>query len=48
MDQLLDVALDLSSAPHEGHVYPGEDHDIAQHPEVLARVRAWYAAHGLF
>jgi dienelactone hydrolase len=48
MDQLLDVALDLSGAPHEGHVYPGEDHDIAQHPEVLARVRAWYAAHGLF
>jgi dienelactone hydrolase len=48
MDQLLDLALARSSAPHEGHVYPGEDHDIAQHPDVLARVRAWYAAHGLF
>ena len=47
MDQLLGLALDRSSAPHEGHVYPGEDHDIAQHPEVLDRVRAWYRAHGV-
>ena len=48
MDELLDLALARSSAPHEGHVYLGEDHDIAQHPDVLARVRAWYRAHGVF
>jgi dienelactone hydrolase len=47
MDQLLDLALGRSSAPHEGHVYPGEDHDIAAHREVLERVRRWYAAHGI-
>jgi len=47
MDELLDLALARSGAPHEGHVYPGEDHDIAQHPEVLERVRAWYRAHGV-
>ena len=48
MDELLELALDRSPAPHEGHVLHGKDHDIAQDAEVLERVRAWYAAHGLF
>jgi dienelactone hydrolase len=48
MDQLFDAALDRGGAPHQGHVYPGERHDIAQHGEVLDRVRAWYGSHGMF
>jgi dienelactone hydrolase len=48
MDRLFDAALAAGSGPHEGHVYPGERHDIAQHPTVLERIRRWYAAHGLF
>jgi predicted esterase len=48
MDQLFEAALDASSVAHEGHVYAGETHDIARHPEVLGRIRAWYAAHGMF
>ena len=48
LDQLFETALDASGVPHEGHVYPGETHDIARNPEVLGRIRAWYAAHGMF
>jgi len=48
LDQLFEAALDASGVPHEGHVYAGAAHDIAQHPEVLARIRAWYAVHGMF
>jgi hypothetical protein len=48
MDQLFEATLDAAGARHEGHVYRGAAHDIARHPDVLARVRAWYAAHGLF
>jgi len=46
MDQLFDAALAASPA-NDGHVYPGERHDIAQHPTVLQRIRRWYAAHGV-
>jgi dienelactone hydrolase len=48
MDQLFEATLDAGSTPHDGHVYGGAAHDIARHPDVLARVRAWYAAHGMF
>jgi dienelactone hydrolase len=48
MDQLFEATLDAGGAPHQGHVYRGAAHDIARDPDVLARVRAWYAAHGLF
>lgn len=45
-DRRFDAVL---GAPHEGHVYARLGHgDIAADPEVLHRVRAWYAAHGLF
>jgi dienelactone hydrolase len=37
------------TAPHEGHLYRRLRHaEVAADPEVLARVRAWYAAHGMF
>ena len=46
LDQRFDAVL---TAPHEGHLYPRLNHAaVAENPEVLARVRAWYAAHGLF
>jgi dienelactone hydrolase len=49
MDQRLDAALARSGVAHEGHVYAGASHaDLARHPQMLERVRAWYAAHGLF
>jgi len=49
MDQRLDDMLTQGVALHEGYVYPGDGHaDVAQHPQMLERVRAWYAAHGLF
>jgi len=48
LDQLFEVALDATGVPHEGYVYAGETHDIARNPEVLGRIRAWYAAHGMF
>jgi dienelactone hydrolase len=48
MDQLLESTFERSGVPHEGHVYAGEGHDIARHSEVLTRIRAWYAAHGMF
>lgn len=37
------------TAPHEGHLYLRLRHaEVATDPEVLARVRAWYTAHGMF
>ena len=47
---LFDRRFDGSlTAPHEGHLYPRLGHgDIVEDPEVLRRIRAWYAAHGLF
>lgn len=45
-DQRLDAILQSTAVPHEFHVYPGVDHtEVAQDPTVLARIRAWYAAH---
>jgi dienelactone hydrolase len=47
---LLDRRFDnVLNAPHEGHLYPRLTHaTVAEDPEVLARIRTWYAAHGLF
>jgi dienelactone hydrolase len=47
---LLDRRFDsVLTAPHEGHLYRRLRHaEVATHPEVLSRVRAWYTAHGLF
>src|SRR5262249_48720251 len=47
---LLDRRFDsVLNAPHEGHLYPRLSHaSVADDPEVLAHVRSWYAAHGLF
>jgi dienelactone hydrolase len=47
---LLDERFDsVLTAPHEGHLYPRLTHaGVAENPDVLARIRSWYAAHGLF
>lgn len=46
LDQQFDAVL---NAPHEGHLYPGLSHaSVAENPAILARIRSWYAAHGLF
>lgn len=46
LDRRFDAAL---TAPHEGHLYPRLSHaSVAHDPEVLARIRSWYSAHGLF
>ena len=47
---LLDRRFDsVLEAPHEGHLYRRLSHaEVAADPEVLARVRAWYTAHGMF
>jgi dienelactone hydrolase len=47
---LLDERFDaVVHAPHEGHLYPRLNHaTVADNREVLAHIRTWYAAHGLF
>jgi dienelactone hydrolase len=47
---LLDSQFDaVLTAPHDGYLYPRLSHaSVAEDPEVLARIRSWYAAHGLF
>jgi dienelactone hydrolase len=47
---LLDRRFDsVLTAPHEGHLYRRLTHaQVATDPEMLARVRAWYTAHGMF
>ncbi len=47
---LLDRRFDsVLTAPHEGHLYRRLRHaGVADDPEVLERVRAWYATHGMF
>jgi dienelactone hydrolase len=47
---LLDRRFDhVLNAPHEGHLYSRLSHaSVAEDPEVLARIRTWYAEHGLF
>lgn len=45
-DQRLDAVLQAGGIAHEFHVYPGVDHiEVGTSPTVLARIRAWYAAH---
>jgi len=46
LDRRFDAVL---TAPHEGHLYLRLTHaTVAADPEVLDRIRAWYASHGLF
>jgi len=46
LDRRFDAVL---NAPHEGHLYPRLSHStVADDSEVLASIRTWYAAHGLF
>jgi len=48
VDQLLASVLRGAGVPHELHVYAGAAHnDPAQSASVYARIRAWYAAHGV-
>jgi dienelactone hydrolase len=48
-DQRLDSLLAAVRVEHELDVYPGEDHlAVRLDPTMLARVRAWYSAHGMF
>jgi dienelactone hydrolase len=45
-DQRLDAVLQANGVTHEFHVYPGVDHiEVSLESTVLARIRAWYAAH---
>lgn len=49
MDQRLSAILQDAGVPTELHVYRGASHnDVARDATVLTRIRAWYAAHGLF
>ena len=49
MDQRLAGILQEMGVPFELHTYPGAGHnDISRDGVVLDRIRAWYAAHGLF
>jgi len=46
LDRRFDAVL---HAPHEGHLYLRLSHaSVADDPEVLARIRTWYSAHGMF
>ena len=46
LDRRFDAVL---GAPHEGYLYRRLGHpDVAMNAEVLARIRTWYGAHGLF
>ena len=48
-DQRLASVLAGRSVIHELHVYAGADHDdVSQNAMVLDRVRAWFAATGIF
>lgn len=48
-DQRFDSLLTATGVDHQLYVYPGEDHlQVRLDPTMLARVRAWYAAHGMF
>jgi dienelactone hydrolase len=48
-DLRLSTLLRERGVVHELHVYPGADHDdVPFNATVLSRVRAWYAAHGMF
>jgi dipeptidyl aminopeptidase/acylaminoacyl peptidase len=48
-DQRFDSLLAAMGVPHALYVYPGEDHlAVRLDPNMLARVHAWYADHGMF
>lgn len=49
MDRRLDELLAASGTTRELHVYAGVDHNaVAFDATVLARIREWYARHGMF
>ena len=49
LDRHLDGILAAQGVPHELHVYPAYTHEqIALDDAMLARVHAWYQAHGVF
>jgi dienelactone hydrolase len=49
MDEYLAAVLRSAGVLSELHVYPGAAHnDLSRSPTVLARVRAWYQAQGMF
>jgi acetyl esterase/lipase len=49
LDQALAGILAAGGVPHELHVYPGYTHEqVALDATMLERVRAWYAAQGIF
>lgn len=48
-DQRFDSLLTATDVEHQLYLYPGEDHlQVRTDPTMLARVQAWYAAHGMF
>lgn len=48
-DQRFDSLLTATGVEHVLYVYPGEDHlQVRTDTAMLARVHAWYAAHGMF
>jgi hypothetical protein len=49
LDRHLEGILTTQGVPHELHVYPAYTHEqIALDGVMLARVREWYRAHGVF
>jgi dienelactone hydrolase len=48
-EQRFDSILTSLAVPHQFYIYPGEGHiEPSRSPVMLARVRDWYAAHGMF
>jgi dienelactone hydrolase len=48
-DERFSAILAAHGVEHELDVYPGEGHlQVRASPMVLGRIRAWYAAHGMF
>jgi dienelactone hydrolase len=47
-DQRLADVLRTGGVSHELHIYAGVGHAIPRDALLLGRIRAWYAAHGLF
>jgi dipeptidyl aminopeptidase/acylaminoacyl peptidase len=48
-DVRFDSLLTATGVDHQLVVYPGEDHlTVRLDPNMLTRVHAWYAAHGMF
>ena len=48
-DERFNEILAAHGVAHELDVYPGAGHlQVRSSPIVLGRIRAWYAAHGMF